>query len=408
MIERITRLHFKDELLADIELPSGILRISRGLGSGLAVRPGSEMGQIWAVGDRGPNLKAKTAAERYGAPVGEAPDKAKVMPCPDIGPALAELRVSTQDVRVVRVLTIRDQGGQSISGLPTPAGSHAEDEPVVDIVGRPLGTDPSGADTEGLIALADGGFWVADEYGPSLLRLDAEGRIVTRWIPVGLERKFAGAHYPVEACLPALAARRHINRGFEAIAMSPDEQRLYLAFQSPLDHPDQKAHEAAAHARFWTLDAATGAVIAQHLYPLDPPSVFRRDRAAGPFERADIKLSELAATGDGRLICLERGSATTKLYVVSPETTPGLPPEQLAIETRPTVEEVSATGELDGKLSVLRKSILLDTDDHLEIGPDLEGIALLASDELLLVSDNDFGVEGAKTGFWRVKFSQPI
>jgi hypothetical protein len=27
---------------------------------------------------------------------------------------------------------------------------------------------------------------------------------------------------------------------------------------------------------------------------------------------------------------------------------------------------------------------------------------------LLLVNDNDFGVEGAETGFWRVRFGQPV
>jgi hypothetical protein len=39
---------------------------------------------------------------------------------------------------------------------------------------RPLEPDPNGTDSEGLVALEDGGFWVGDEYGPSLLRVDAE------------------------------------------------------------------------------------------------------------------------------------------------------------------------------------------------------------------------------------------
>jgi hypothetical protein len=154
------------------------------------------------------------------------------------------------------------------------------------------------------------------------------------------------------------------------------------------------------------LDAGTGRPLAQHLYPLDPPEHFRRDTAEGPFERSDIKVSELAATGDGRLICLERGSASTKLYLVSLDGAPALPPEHLDPDTRPTIEELSAHDPALGGLPVLSKMLLLDTDDYPEIGRDLEGIALLGPDELILVSDNDFGTEGAQTGFWRLRFGR--
>lgn len=408
MAVRITRLAFDDEPLGAIELPSATMRLTRGLGSGLAARPGDEPGRLWAVGDRGPNLKAKTAEARYGVRLPALPAGAKIMPRLDIGPALVELRLDGDVIAVRRVLPILDGDGRPISGLPVPAGSHARAEPAIGLDGRSLGTDPSGVDTEGVIALRDGGFWVGDEYGPSLLRLDGDGRILVRWVSEGCEAQYAGARYPVEDRLPALAAFRHINRGFEAIALSPDERLLHLAFQSPLAHPDTAAHEAARHVRLWTLDAATGRLLQQHLYPLDPPGRFRRDGAEGPFERSDIKVSELAATGDGRLVCLERGSATAKLYLVSPADASPLPPEHLDPDARPTVEEFSAADDAAGGLPVLEKTLLLDTDDHPEIGRDLEGVALTGSDELILVSDNDFGVEGAGTGFWRVTFAEAI
>lgn len=35
-------------------------------------------------------------------------------------------------------------------------------------------------------------------------------------------------------------------------------------------------------------------------------------------------------------------------------------------------------------------------------------MALLSSTELLLVSDNDFGVTGATTPFWRVRLKPPL
>jgi hypothetical protein len=51
---------------------------------------------------------------------------------------------------------------------------------------------------------------------------------------------------------------------------------------------------------------------------------------------------------------------------------------------------------------------LFSTDDHPEVAADLEGMAILSPTELLLVSDNDFGVEGAETSFWRVEFPEPL
>jgi hypothetical protein len=48
------------------------------------------------------------------------------------------------------------------------------------------------------------------------------------------------------------------------------------------------------------------------------------------------------------------------------------------------------------------------TADAPQIGPDLEGMALLSPHELIVVNDNDFGVDGAKTHFWRVRFENAI
>ena len=245
---------------------------------------------------------------------------------------------------------------------------------------------------------------MGDEFGPSLVRIGPDGRVSKRLVPEGIV--LDGAAYPVEARLSAIAAKRQLNRGFEAIALSPDGKWLFLAFQSPLAHPDQKAHEQGRHVRLWRLDAATGEVVAQYLYPLDPPHSFRRDQAKKPLERSGLKVSELCRVGGHSLLVLERGSQSTKIYKVTPADDLILPPEHLEESTRPTVEELSA-GE-DFALPVLAKSLLFSSDDAPEVGADLEGMAILSPSELLLVNDNDFGVEGAETGFWRVRFDQPL
>ncbi|HEX8375407.1 MAG TPA: hypothetical protein VF606_09530, partial [Geminicoccaceae bacterium] len=97
---------------------------------------------------------------------------------------------------------------------------------------------------------------------------------------------------------------------------------------------------------------------------------------------------------------------TTKLYRAAIGPASALPPEHLDPATRPTVEELSARPGFP--LPELSKSLLFSSDDAPEVGRDVEGMARLSPTELLLVTDNDFGVEGASTGFWRLSFDEPV
>lgn len=390
---KVQRLGWPDPPLRTIPCPKRPLELKASFGSGLARRRGDPPGIIWGVGDRGPNLKVKVAVERYGLDHlrrFRGASGAKVMPRPDIGPAIAQLRVLEDRVELVREIRLLTADGAPVSGLPTPSGEHSQCEPALSIDGDLLEPDPNGADTEGIAALSDGSFFLSEEYGPSLLKAGADGRILSRWGP---------------GSLPKIAGKRQLNRGFEAISLSPDEAWLYLAFQSPLAHPDKQAHERARHVRLWKLDHRTGEVAAQFLYPLDAPETFRRDLAKGEFERSDIKVSEILAEAEDALLVLERGSETTKIYRTRLDPSTALDAPHLDMDTRPTVEEISSRG---GPLPQLAKQLLFSSDDHPEVAADLEGMAMLSESELLLVSDNDFGVEGAETSFWRVTFDEPL
>ncbi len=397
MTTEVRRLAWSDAEIARLAYPDGTMTIRQGFGSGLAIRPGDPPGHFWAVGDRGPNIKVRDAVDRYGLdhlkPLRDV-SGAKIMPRIDTGPAIAEFRVTDDTVELLRILPVRSAAGRPVTGLPNPGTDQLLSEPVFDDRGEAIPPDPDGLDTEGLVALRGGGFWVGDEFGSSLVRLDAAGVIAERLLPG-----------PGSRALPAIAARRQLNRGFEALAMSGDERRLFLAFQSPLAHPDEQAHRAARHVRIWQFDVEAGQVVAQFAYPLDPPDSFRRDIAHGDLDRSDIKVSELLWLPGEALLVLERGSHTTKIYRC-PLDAEKIDTVHLDIATRPTLEELSAAETVD--FPVLTKTLIFSSDDHVEVTPDIEGMILLAPSALLLVNDNDFGAEGAETVFWRISFSEPL
>ncbi|MEQ1719260.1 MAG: esterase-like activity of phytase family protein [Hyphomicrobium sp.] len=386
------------------------MRLTLGLGSGLSQRPGEPKGTFWAIADRGPNIKIKPAIERYGLehlkPLTKV-DGAKIMPRPDIGPTICQLRLDDDTVRLVRRIPIHDASRRPISGLPIPAGK-ADVEPAFDLKGKTLGCDPSGADTEAIVAMSDGTFWIGDEYGPSLLHVGPDGQVLQRWVPKELEKALKGAAYDVKPVLPAISLRRRINRGFEAVAVSPDERWLYLVFQSPLAHPGVATFENARHVRIWKLDALTGAFGTQFLYPLDAPATFLRDQKAGDVAMSDVKVSEIAVIGPDRLLILERISRTTKIYEVKLSNRFIVPPAHMDVRTRPTLEQSSAAADLPDDVPVLAKILVLTTDDAPEMDRDLEGLVVLSPEVLILVTDNDFSVEGVRTRFWSVKLASPL
>lgn len=126
-------------------------------------------------------------------------------------------------------------------------------------------------------------------------------------------------------------------------------------------------------------------------------------------DSTDVKVSEAAAIGPDRLLIMERISRTTKIYRVHLTPRFILPVAHLNQRSRPTLEQLSgADNLLDVAVPVLAKTLVLSTDDARELDRDLEGLVVLSSHELLLVNDNDFSVEGARTRFWRLRLERSL
>lgn len=407
----IRRLSWTDAHLADIPLPTKTMSLTRSLASGLCRSAIDDPGVFWGIGDRGPNIKPGAIADQYGTEhlrsLG-AFDGAKIMPLPQIGPAIARFRLVDNAIMLEEMVELTDSQGRTITGLPGPGAAHSEQEPVYDLSGKALRTNASGADTEGIAAMPDGTFWIADEYGPSLLRADRSGRILFRWVPSGQGDCYADAGYPIEDKLPSLAAARKLNRGFEAVTAAPDGSSVVIAFQSPLAHPDRQAHEHSRHVRIWELDATTGDQTGEFIYPLDGPQTFCRDAAAGKVASDDVKISEVQLIEGRAMLVLERISLTTKIYRVELERGLSIKGALADPKMSPTIEQMSSGALGAAGIPVLTKELAFSSDDHPEICGDLEGMILFDGDTLLLANDSDFGIDGVQTEFWSVHLPHPV
>ncbi|MDT5367743.1 MAG: hypothetical protein QOC62_2174 [Mycobacterium sp.] len=142
----------------------GVTIQSSGAGSAIALVPGSA-DELYGLTDRGPNVEGRTKNE-------------KVLPVPDFQPRIEKFRLRDGTASVERTILLTGPDGAPISGLVDPAAPTGET--MVGMDGAPLPTSDLGLDTEGLVALTDGTFWVSDEYGPFIVHFDANGAELER------------------------------------------------------------------------------------------------------------------------------------------------------------------------------------------------------------------------------------
>jgi hypothetical protein len=97
-------------------------------------------------------------------------------------------------------------------------------------------------DNEGVVLMADGSFWVSDEYGPGIYHVAADGTLLgaiqapQAFVPMrkGAEN-FSSANPPKGGAAPKPKdpeTGRQNNQGFEGLTMSADGKQLYVLLQS--------------------------------------------------------------------------------------------------------------------------------------------------------------------------------
>lgn len=333
----------------EVPLELKVAGITPSFGSGLAFHRLAPDGAIefFALSDRGPNTDGPMAPHPSGRLA-----ESKIFPVPAFVPMVAQVRVSGAQAMVTGVTRLRMPGGDFASGLPRPPGSagHSGEVPLSVALwmdpGAGVQYHPHGLDPEGIaFDPARQCLWIADDYGPFLLRVDAATGIIEK-------------AYGPGTGLPQAFSRRAPNRGVEGLTLDPGSGLLYVAMQSPLvsedGNPDGSCIDYAC------FDPGSESTVAVHTYPLDPRQ-YKRARTR------EAKLGDFAALGDGRFVVIEQGKgADGKMF------------HHLVL--------ADTAGS---------KQQLLDLDACGWRAEKAEGLCLVDPRTLAVCSDNDFGLRTA-------------
>ncbi|MFZ4813157.1 MAG: esterase-like activity of phytase family protein [Phototrophicaceae bacterium] len=382
--------------LLDVENDRTILL--GGIGSDMWRSADDEEGVFWVITDRGPNGLISVEDRNR-----------RTFPIPDFTPLILQVQVEGEAINILQVIPVMAAEGVRATGLSNIDGH--DEKPWDYTAMEELTYNQDGLDTEGLVRTADGNFWISEEYSPSIAVISPEGVILKRFVPEGLA--YDSTSYEVVANLPAILATRRGNRGFEALALSSDGSTLYAAVQSPLRNPDADTGDASVNARIIAFDIASETVVGEYVYQFQPSIEFDGEDTPG-----EMKLSGLLYVNENTLIVLERTDAVAKLYAVDLTSATNI--LGTAWDDAATAPSLEANNDLSATdVTPLAKTLVIDLDT-LEGTPDkIEGLAMVDSQTLAIINDNDFALgdfdaegnvmnNGVQSQILYVRLAQPL
>lgn len=336
-----------------------------GYGSGMALVPGSSR-SFYLLTDRGPNIDGATSA-------------IKQFPDPFYAPRIYRAQFAGSRLRIDQEIILRRPDGTPLTGLPIPAGQCGSTLEIAQALdGSPIAPDPYGLDSEGIVALPDGTFWVSDEYGPFIAHYAADGREIERLSPCN-------------GGLPPVYQTRRPNRGMEGLTITPDGEWLVGIMQAPLENPSPAGVRNVSRAtRILFRNRSTGAT-REYLYLLELPTL-----------QGNSEILALSAT---RFLVIERDGAflfgapaATLKHIYEIDITGATDISALGawgqapIGGTKTIEQATVPELLSAGIVPVAKSLRVDL---LALGyphDKPEGLALAPGGMLFVVNDDDFGI----------------
>ena len=398
--------------LGVVSFPNGkAMNLSVNVGAGAFHQARSDAQLIWTTTNGGPVVPCRASKTLIGLDAIEFCGgnlDAKVALLPGFAPTIYGIEIDAANAaHVIATLPVKDRSGRPLSGLSDddPDDSSAN----FDLNGKHIASDKPGVNPGGIVRLTDGSFWLSESHGPSLLHVAADGTVIARIVPGGAQEDYHNADYQVLANLPAAFGGNLANAAFDCLALSPDEHFLYLALKAPPPQADDRtaASDASPLLRIVKFDLAANAVTAEFPYRLDAPETFRSDQARYAGHQRDVRLIEMIALAEDRLMTIERIARSAHILVVDLKTTQTLPARYDDIALEPGFESMGTEQFLAAGSDLPQKRIIFDSDTleqseaakHFER---LEAAALMSERDLILLTDNAYGLEGERSRMYRL------
>lgn len=342
---------------------NGVKIYNGGFGSGLA---SNQPGVFYALTDRGPNIDGATSND-------------KIFPKPDFTPQIGVFKLVDGQLKFEKVILLKDETGKNLTGLPNPVGLGGTGENALDLNGNKLQYDPKGIDPEGIVAMKDGSFWVSDEYGPHLIRFDANGRALEWLNPFG---SGVGGKK-----LPIVYKYRRPNRGMEGLTITPDGKYLVGMMQSPLLNPNKDVQKTATACRILFYEIGTNN-FKEYVYFL---------------ESTGTAVSEIAALTNTTFLVLERDGKTPgkdkdiikKIYKIDITNATNVysPNENGMMVNGKTIEQLTKEELIAAGIKPVAKEEVFDIMSIPNYPHDKpEGLVVINNTMIAIVNDDDFGI----------------
>lgn len=256
---------------------------------------------------------------------------------PEFSPTVVFLKVdlASKELSIAAEIKLKKKDGTPLTGLPN---TRLEENPT-DIFGLYYSVDQQGLDIEGLTPDGEGGWWMADEYAPSLVHFNEEGKMLRRLTPNNE--------------LPRMYAERKTNRGFEAVAKV--DNKLFGFLQSPL--PKEQPSKDGEFSRIVEVDLETMKTSAEYFYL---------------FAKGNDKIGDAIALNAKNFLVIEQNG-------------------KVGEHSQKYIYRITL-GESD---QLVKKTLIADLKNTpFNNVEKVEGLALIDNKRLAIIYDNDFQVNG--------------
>ncbi len=345
--------------------------------------------EFWTCSDRGVNVDCASAN-----PAGCTPTYDKMFCFPNYAPKIHRIRLNGDSVQILQTITMKRPNGTPATGVlsPTGLGSTAAELASTDTVlncanfaSKTALKDTFSIDAEAIAVDKNGFFWISEENGPYIWKLNTNGVVIARYSPYA---NLPGAQ-AMDMAIDTVFKYRKNNRGFENLTIAPSG-KIYAVIQSPILYPSLTVGENSRVHRILEINPATGAM--RMLAYLNDGIIGAS--GANQIRLRDWKLGDIAAVNDSTFLILEaaaRGTTDIKrMYLININNATSV---HSGLYSGNTLEGlVDSAGLAANSITPVKKTLFMDllANGWPTALDKAEGLAIENDSTIAICNDNDY------------------